>query len=266
MVEAKCPSCPVTPPGGCCAPGPLRALRPAWTVSLCSLGPGHAGGSSGVGRGPRGRGLQWKRVDCEQGLGGLSRPSPPPSTLGSRLGEPAGTQAEGPSQAGEGVRAGSRGMPGPHGDAGPCLSAQEASAGAQEAGRAVCLVCLGLRGRLSSWGLDGPAPSPEVPAGRRPSVRARPFWEAPEAGGCRLSPPLQSVCPSVCCREGAHACWLQPGHVPPAAGSLPAAGSFPCDRLRGDTGVCCWWICHLEGGRRSRGDRAGLWAPSQSPD
>lgn len=70
------------------APEPLRALCPAWTIGLCSLGPGHADGSSGMGRGPRGRGLQWKRVDCAQGLGGRSRPSPPPSTLGSRLGEP----------------------------------------------------------------------------------------------------------------------------------------------------------------------------------
>ena len=46
---------------------PLRALRPSWTGSLCSPGPGRAG----VGLGPRGRGLQWKRVDG---------PSPPPST------------------------------------------------------------------------------------------------------------------------------------------------------------------------------------------
>lgn len=170
---------------------------------------------------------------------------------------------------GRGVRAGSQGMPGPHGDAGPRLSAQEASARAREAGRAVCLVRLGLQ-QLSSWGPDGPAPSPEVPAGRRPSVRARPFWEAPKAGGRRLSLPLQPVCPSVlatvCCREGAHACWLQPGHVPPAAGSLSGAGSFPRVWLCGNADVCSWWICHLEGGWRSRGDRAGLWAPSQSPD
>lgn len=73
-------------------------------------------------------------------------------------------------------------------------------------------------------------------------MRARPFWEAPEAGGRRLSPPLQPVCPSVlarvCCRKGAHACWLQLGPVPPAAGSLPGAGSFPHDhRLHGDAGV-----------------------------
>lgn len=159
---------------------------------------------------------------------------------------------------------------GARGQSWPCLSAQEASARAGEAVRAVRLVRSGLQGPPSSWGPDGPARSPEVPVGRTPSVRASPFWEAPGAGGRCFSAPLQPVCSSalarVCCKEGAHACWLQPGSVPPAAGSLPGAGSVPRDRLRGDACGCCGWICHLEGGQRSRGDRARLWAPSESPD
>lgn len=61
-------------------------------------------------------------------------------------------------------------------------------------------------------------------------MRARPFWEAPEAGAPLVPTPpaCLSLCPGqgLLLQKGSHACWLQLGPVPLLQAACPGAGSF----------------------------------------